>query len=375
MPDRCPAETHSATSASLDVALRICYSARSIWGPEEGGPMSELCEKMARWDTALTAADGVDHPVQMLLALACCDTLDAAALKRPPMLTFLNEICARRAREDLRKAAGPDDELAVDAMAHERVAAFLGVTAASAPETATLGESEPSREAVREGCSGDTSVDAEAFDFETWVSECLKPWVPALHFVCLLRKVLRTRGGWNCLARDMEACPSAFEDVITALQKPVNSSHAGIVTLLGIESRAVKRVFATIAAQAFLHHSSKSRRTTEAGGAIADPLGDVRDAETLRELAKDLRMQIYTDRVAQKMRQWQHVGSEITIARARAADIGQYAALCGTHVHRLDGPTFWGLWHAAMADGHKGEKVKAFLTRANGDFASKHSCW
>jgi len=95
----------SATSASLDVALRICYSARSIWGPEVGGPMSELCEKMSRWDTALTSADGVDHPVQMLLALACCDKLDAAALKRPPVLTFLNEVCARRARYDLRKAA------------------------------------------------------------------------------------------------------------------------------------------------------------------------------------------------------------------------------------------------------------------------------
>jgi len=96
---------------------------RSIWGPEVGGPMDELCEKMARWDTALTSADGVDHPVQMLLALACCDKLDAAALKRPPVLTFLNEICARRARDDLRVAAGTD-ETAVHEMARNRVAAI-----------------------------------------------------------------------------------------------------------------------------------------------------------------------------------------------------------------------------------------------------------
>jgi len=59
----------SATSASLDVALRICYSARSIWGPEVGGPMSELCEKMSRWDTASTSADGVDHPCRCSLRL------------------------------------------------------------------------------------------------------------------------------------------------------------------------------------------------------------------------------------------------------------------------------------------------------------------
>jgi len=129
-----------------------------------------------------------------------------------------------------------------------------------------------------------------------------------------------------------------------------------------------------MAAQAFLHHSSKSRRTTEVGGALADPLGDVRDAETLRELAKDLRMQIYTDRVADKMRQWQRVGSEVTIARARAADIGQYAGLCGVHVHGLDGPTFWGLWYAAKADGYNGVKVKAFLCSANCGFVGKYGC-
>jgi len=367
--DGCMAQ--SATAASLDVALRICYSARSIWGPNVGGPMSELCEKMARWDTALTSADGVDHPVQMLLALACCDELDADALKRPPVLTFLNEVCARRARDDLRKSVGAD-ETAVDKLARNRVAAFLGVTAASAPRTAEIGDSEPSREAVRENCSGDTAVNTEAFDFEEWVRECLEPWVPALRFVCLLRNKLRTRGGWDRLARDMEVCPSAFEDVITALQKPTNTSLDGIVSLLGIKPHATKRVFATIAAQAFLHQSSKSRRSTEAGGTLAEPLGDVRDTDTLRELAKDLRMQTYTDRVAEKMRQWQRVGCEVIVARARAADIGQYAALCGGHAHGLDGPTFWGLWHAAKADGHKGEKVKAFLSRANAGFVSKY---
>jgi len=372
MPDRCAGATQHATSASLDVALRICYSARSIWGPDLGGPMSELCEKMARWDTALTSADGVDHPVQMLLALACCDKFDAAALKRPPVLTFLNEVCARRAREDLRMAAGSNDELVVDELARKRVAAFLGVTAASAPGTAEIGESELSREAVRENCSGDISVSTEAFDFENWVAECLGPWVPALHFVCLLRKTLATRGGWDRLARDMEDCPSAFEDVITVLQKPVNTSRDGIVALLGIKAHTMKRVFATIAAQAFLHQSSKSRRTTDVGGTLAEPLGDVRDADTLRELAKDLRMQFYTDRVAEKMRQWHRVGSDVTVARARAADLGQYAAYCGAHVHGLDGPTFWGLWRAAKADGHNGEKVKAFLSRANGGFVSKY---
>jgi len=359
------------TSASLDVALRICYSARSIWGPEAGGPMSELCEKMTRWETSLTSADGVDHPVQMLLALACCDEVDAAALKRPPVLTFLNEVCARHARDEMRMAAGVE-EPAVDEMARSRVAAFLGVTVASAPGTAEIGDSEPSREAVRENCSGDTAINIEAFDFEKWVMECLQPWVPALHFVCLLRKTLSARGGWDRLVRDMENCPSAFADLVSVLQKPIDTSLDGVVSLLGIKPHTAKRVFATMTAQAFLHQSSKSRRTTDVGGLLTEPLGDVRDADTLRELAKDLRMHTYSLRVAEKMRQWQRVGSDVTVARARAADVGQYASLCGGHVHGLDGPTFWGLWHAAKADGHNGEKVKAFLSRANNAFVDKY---
>merc|ERR1739845_146018 len=104
--------------------------------------------------------------------------------------------------------------------------------------------------------------------------------------------------------------------------KPVKTSLDGIVVLLGIEPRNVKRVLATMAAQAFLHHSSKSRRTAEVGGELAEPLGDVRDADTLRELAKDLRMHTYTISVAEKMRQWQRVGSEVVVVRACPADIG-----------------------------------------------------
>jgi len=170
----------------------------------------------------------------------------------------------------------------------------------------------------------------------------------------------------------MEDCPSAFADLIRVLQKPVDNSFNGIASLLGIEPRTKKRVFATMAAQAFLHQSSKSRRTTDVGGVLAEPLGDVRDADTLREIAKDLRMQFYTDRVAEKMRQWHRVGSDVARVKACAADIGQYASICGDHVHGLDGPTFWGLWHAAKADGHNGEKVKAFLSRANQGFVAKY---
>ena len=37
------------------------------------------CEKLANWES-ITAADGVDHPVQMLLALAVADEVAEVAL-------------------------------------------------------------------------------------------------------------------------------------------------------------------------------------------------------------------------------------------------------------------------------------------------------
>eukprot|EP00971_Amphidinium_carterae_P245635 4878268-Amphidinium_carterae.1 len=66
-----------------------------------------------------------------------------------------------------------------------------------------------------------------------------------------------------------------------------------------------------MAAQAFLHESSHSRRLKESGGDLTEPLGDVRDGETLRSLAVDLRMDLYMKQVAEKMKQWQGCGAEM----------------------------------------------------------------
>merc|ERR1711881_770024 len=108
---------------------------------------------MANWES-LTTADNVDHPVQLLLALAVMDDseveldakvsessegLPARALEMIPVLSLLNEVCARRARGESKQLAGPDaDENGVLAAARKRVADFLGVTSASAPQTKPL---------------------------------------------------------------------------------------------------------------------------------------------------------------------------------------------------------------------------------------------
>jgi len=355
------------TAASLEVALRICYSARAIWKP---GPQSEarmLCEKLASWET-ITSADGVDHPVQLLLALAVADDVSEGVFDQVPVLALLNEVCARQARDELRRTAGTDAP-AIMSAARQRVAAFLGVTKESAPYTKSLEESEPLRDAVREACLADFTLDSISFDFKSWVKNVLDPWVPALQFVKRLRTVLSSRkGGWSTLERDMESGPEAYADVVRELQKPASSKDS-LRAWLGVTRPCeASRVLATIAAQAFLHQSSQLRRTVAAGGSLAEPLGDVRDGATLRAIAVDIRMAIYEERVAAKMQEWGRLGASLTFQKARAADLEQYSELCAAaaHVHGLDKQTFWGLWKAAT-----GPKAKVFLQTANQGFVAK----
>merc|ERR1712054_380858 len=101
--------------------------------------------------------------------------------------------------------------------------------------------------------------------------------------------------------KDMEAGPTAYADLVEALQAPLGKNET-LRYFLGVQSaRDAPRVLATVAAQAFLHQSSQLRRTTAIGGALHEPLGDVRDSDTLRALCVDLRMATYEDRVVEKM--------------------------------------------------------------------------
>jgi len=256
----------------------------------------------------------------------------------------------------------------VTKFARQRVASFLGVTAASAPHARSLEESEPSRDAVVETCCADFEFDSTAFNFKDWVRETLQAWVPVVAFVQRLRAALQQReGGWARLSKDMEAGPHAYADLVQVLQRPARSKES-LRAMLGVEKQSeAPRILATIAAQAFLHQSSQLRRMTAAGGCLKEPLGDVRDSTTLRAMCVELRMSTYEERVAAKMREWGKLGASLTFQRARGVDLEQYSQMCGSHVHGLDKATFWGLWRAAT-----GEKAQEFLCRANQGFKRKY---
>lgn len=332
------------TAASAEIALRICYSARAIWQPGTAGEAQMLCAKLANWET-LTIADGVDHPVQMLLALVVADDVPDGVLGTVPLAALLNEVCARQAEDDLRRIGA--------GAGRARVAAFLGITLASAPRVARHAQ-ERRREAVMESCRGDYTLNADVFDFKRWVRYALEPWTHAVLFARRLRETLRSReGGWSRLARDMEAGPAVYADVIAALQKPPGSRDTP-AAMLGVRCQdEAPRILATVVAQAFLHPSPQLRRTVDVGGSLEEPLGDILEDQTLRALCVKVRMAHYDEMVCSQRK-------SIERARVNWDSAG--------HAHGLCHSEFWELWKSSY-----GEDARRFLASANAEFQDKHS--
>lgn len=361
----------SFSEAMINLALRVCYSSRALWRPDAMGEAHTLCGKLAKAGEPLTRADEVQHPVQLLLALATCDEVAGSAMQTSAVLAFLNEVCARKARDTMRAKVGTDEN-DVSKEGRRLTSAFLGVTAASAPEAMPVEEAEPPQAAVKEACSSDFELNREAFDFMAWVEEAVQPYMGALLFIRRLRAALEARGGgWPKLEQDMEFGPAAYADVVEALGAPVAPKALDLCSWFEVDQKELPRVVAAIAGQAFLHSSSSQRRLAAVGGSLAEPLPDVREEEALGALAVELRMAVYGERVVAKVQEWRRVGVDMTVARARVADLGQYTAMCGSHVHGLSKQSFWGLWRAAKRAGDDGAKVREFLRSANHGFVQK----
>uniref|UniRef100_A0A7S0AAC3 VWFA domain-containing protein n=1 Tax=Pyrodinium bahamense TaxID=73915 RepID=A0A7S0AAC3_9DINO len=355
--------SEAPVEAELDIALHVCYSVRMVWQdfPDHRQNYDVLLGRLRDWEE-LTAADGVSEPAQLVLALvALCDEDGAEhALAPPAALMMVNETLSRRARHRFKSKAGGEEHMA-KIMAAQCVRGFLGITDNSAPEAREMDEPEPPRPVVESACRRDVILDSSTFGFVPWVQEAAAPVLRALGFAASLREALVLRGGgWPRLEADMEAGRGAYADVLQRLH-----SHKAVVDLsraCDFDAGALERTCAAMAAQAMLCSCSSDRRN----------LPDVREADTLSQIAVRLRMDTYAGRVAAKLQDWRAVALDVTSARARAADIGQFSSMLGSHAHGLTKGAFWSLWEAARSDGFGGEKVRAFLERANNCFANKY---
>eukprot|EP00440_Ansanella_granifera_P008017 gb/GFBE01008678.1/.p1 GENE.gb/GFBE01008678.1/~~gb/GFBE01008678.1/.p1 ORF type:complete len:1041 (+),score=255.90 gb/GFBE01008678.1/:1-3123(+) len=353
----------AATESQLEIALRICYSARKHFESEpwQKKEYERLLTQMQDWDE-LTTKEGVMDPSQLFLALTvfCDSERFADAVAPPAVLMALNETLARKARHRFKSQAGAEAHKA-KILAAECVRGFLGITEDSAPQAAATDEPEPARADVEAGCQRDVNLDTAHFDFENFTLESLVPTLSAFSFAIALHAAMEQRGGgWSNLESDMERGRPAYKDVLAVLQseRPAMELHGAC----DFDKAHQQRILATMTAQAMLCSDSSERRE----------LPDVREADTLSQIAVRLRMDTYSGRVAMKLQDWRAVAVDVTAARARAADIGQFEGMIGCHAHGLCKGSFWGLWDAARHDGYGGEKVRAFLSKANQDFANKY---
>merc|ERR1712232_1458325 len=138
------------------------------------------------------------------------------------------------------------------------------------------------------------------------------------------------------LSHDMELGPAAYQDVILEMQKPLRKSRDSPAALLGVRHKEdAERVLATVVAQAFLHHSSESRRTKDVGGLLDDPLGSVLEDRTLRGLCTELRMFYYDEALAVKLRAREEMRKKLLEVE---------------HVHSLSKQHFWEIWRLCYGE-------------------------
>lgn len=360
--------------AKIGLMLRILYSFRKQfyqWDNPIKGFHQELAKKLLDWDTTISTQDGVDGITQVLIALMACDDdvigdekSIESAFAPPIVLAIVNEACAREARKKFRMMSGGDEAKSRD-LAAKHVTRMLGITEESAPTTSdSLLESEPDRHVVEERCSRHYTFDwdSEHEDID-WANEIATRWCRALAIARSLRQsIVRRGGGWAKLENDMETSLDSYKDVVEFLQQ--GQHLPSFAEMCDIDPKAIQRTLVTMACQAYLCNK----------GALRDDLPDVRCGETLKLVALDMRMRIYAKRVQQKMARWTSEGQQLAFHKARACDIGQYEGMIGCqHVHGLSKEMFWGLWEAAIHDGHGGEKVRAFLETANEGFCQAHA--
>jgi|Transcript_16737 hypothetical protein len=112
----------------------------------------------------------------------------------------------------------------------------------------------------------------------------------------------------------------------------------------------------TMAGQAYLYHVGAER---------GEPLNDVRDRETLENICVSLRMALYEESLAAKMKAWAAIAGSVTYARARSMNAAEFELFVGEHAHGRSRSEFWALVRCMETDP---DKKAIFLAKANKGF-------
>lgn len=345
--------SESPTLASTKLALKMVYSARQHLGAfaqSDECRYVQLIKRLLEWES-LTAADGVDHTAQLLLAMSMLDrqALQLPALTLPALYNLCNETLARQARLQL-KGTTDGESAAMQQAASGRVIARLAINEASCPHPMPVEQSEPLRKSVIEQCeavrpSYSLSSSSQSAQF---CEAQLSSVVVCVQFAEALQAFAAANGGMENTVRLIEQ----DSDELARWMMQAVAQVPDVASFLEMGA-ARETIMTTMEAQAFLFHTSAKRYS----------LSDVRDAATLDEMAVQMRMEMYDVAVAQKMREWNKIAGSVTAQRAMACDDKQFASLVGRHAHGLGSQEFWAIARIAKRAG--GNKRATFLNACN----------
>ena len=361
--------------AQVLIALRIIYSMRKHFGAaiEDGSSTSaysqlqQLHGKMIEGEPLTEAEDEkgltVKHPVQLLLAMCIIDTTDKVTFNAEGLLNLCNEAIARlmrpliKAEVPSKKQTTPDD---VKRAAFAMLRKMLTIDARSVPDPTPVGKSDPERADVRNGMSShyQLSADNDAIRPLELVRRTLPEILRCAQFALRLQTYVTKVNGWEAV---MSLIEKNDADLLAHLRAS-NEGRPSVAAMLELKGVCQDQVQVTMAAQALIHNTSKDRRTVVES--------DVRDEATLRELAKDSRMDVYDASMREKKALYDEMANDIEyqnmIELKLDSDVKAFVEMLGKHAHEHQKPVFWALAKVAAHNPDTHEKL--FLKSCNSEF-------
>jgi hypothetical protein len=292
------------------------------------------------------------------------------AITPPALLSLCGEHLSRRTRAFLRSRVG-SDLLLTRNEAKKIVKRLLGIEESTCPDVLPILEDEPPTDIVLESCSGEYTVNAtptwNPFDFadnELIAIRKVVDFATALHAVCLPALFPDAEDRWAQLESCIEAGGEGLDNLVGRLAKELQDRGSSIdgprwtqgwLEKEGANGTNAERTVLALVVQSLLFHTSGDRKD----------LQDVRDGETMRGFAKEMRMDVYRARLSEKRKEESKVAGGMIFTMSTSATIDEFAAMMPSHAHGLTSEKFWGFARATKRDK---AKANIFLKLCNQPF-------
>lgn len=329
----------TGSKAHIYLALKIVYSFKTI-----GHYNIKLFNRW--WNDWLTITqsedDNCNHPVQLLLMLACQTSLSDNWLI--PFVNLINELLARHMKI---KFYDIEDRLKVVKL----MQSIFGINDDNSPKpNPDVLVEEPDVEITRETCQPwidgiNTYALFDNFKFNNIseiVNNIVLKYARTFSFAYELSKI----GNWE--EKFVKNDDNLLETICASMKID------NIFEQIGVATKDVDNVANTMFLQSVLHRTSQTRYQIN--------LKDVLDATTLQNLIVDLRMEKYFEQCRSKKEKWLSVIGNVSFQKAHDTDANGLMNMIGVHTHRFTKDEFWGILEAVVDDN---EKLEVFLNKSS----------